>query len=370
MTETVTQPATQTAIPFLLMRGGTSRGPYLRAADLPSDREALAEVLVALVGAGHPLTIDGLGGGAPVTTKVAILSRSEAPDADVDYLFAQVGVEERVVDFKPTCGNILVGVGPAAIEMGLFDPPADAAEARVRIRAVNTGARVTATVRLAGGRPRYDGDAAIDGVPGTAAPVDLAFTGVTGGVTGAMFPTGAGIDAIDGVEVSCMDVAMPMMIARAADLGLTGGESADALDADRATFARLERMRLEAGRRMGMGDVSASVTPKIGLVGPPAGGGHARVRYFMPWRTHPTLAVTGSQCLAACLLCPGTVGAGIVAGAPGTLRLEHPAGVMEVALETRRDGDAFEVLSARLVRTARLIARGEAMVPSAVWRPA
>ena len=360
---------TQTAIPFLLMRGGTSRGPYMDAAHLPADRETLAEVLVALIGAGHPLTIDGLGGGAPVTTKVAILSRSEAPDADIDYLFAQVGVEERVVDFAPTCGNILVGVGPAAIEMGLFDVPEPSPpEAQVRIRAVNTEARATATVRLSGGRPRYDGDVAVDGVPGTAAPVDLAFTGVTGGVTGAMFPSGARIDVIAGIETTLMDVAMPMMIARAADLGLTGGESAADLDADRAIFARLERMRLEAGRRMGLGDVSASVTPKIGLVAPPAGGGHARVRYFMPWRAHPTLAVTGSQCLAACLLCPGTVGAGIVEGAPAPLLLEHPMGTMAVTLATRGGAEgAFEVVSAGVTRTARLLARGEAYVPAAAW---
>ena len=198
----------QTAIPFLLMRGGTSRGPYLNRADLPENRETLAQVLIAMVGSGHPLNIDGIGGGAPVTTKVAMLSRSEDEWADVDYFFAQVSVEDRLVDFKPTCGNILVGVGPAAVEMGLVDATEGVTE--IRIRAVNTGAWVVAKVRTTGGAVIYEGDVQIDGVPGTAAPVELLFMDVAGGVTGAMFPTGNRVDVIDGIAVTCMDVAMPL----------------------------------------------------------------------------------------------------------------------------------------------------------------
>ena len=201
----------QIAIPYWFLRGGSSRGPYFRREDLPADRDRLSEVLMAVVGAGHPQNIDGIGGGVAVTTKVAMLSRSEEPDSDIDYFFAQVAVEERLVDYRPTCGNILTGVGPAAIEMGLM--AADDPTTTVRIRAVNTGARIEATVHTPQGRVQYEGDARIDGVPGTAAPVGLNFLDVVGTSCGALMPTGGPVDVIDGIEVSCLDVAMPMMIA-------------------------------------------------------------------------------------------------------------------------------------------------------------
>ncbi len=358
---------TQTAIPFLFMRGGTSRGPYMNRADLPADRDALSEVLISMVGSGHPLNIDGIGGGDAVTTKVAMLSPSNDEWADVDYLFAQVSVEDRLVDLKPTCGNILVGVGPAAIEMGLVSPAGETSE--VRIRAVNTGARISAKVRTDGTSVIYDGDAAIDGVPGTAAPVELQFMDVVGGATGAMFPTGARTDVVDGIEVSCMDVAMPMVIARAEDFRLTGHETVSQLNENTDFFARMEAVRLKAGERMGMGDVSQSVTPKFGLLAPAARGGTAATRYFMPWKCHPSLAVTGSQCLSACLLCPGTVADGMIAeipSSPARLLLEHPMGMLEVVM-TYKHGEDFDVVSAGLVRTARKLAEGRVFVPASVW---
>lgn len=356
---------TQTPIPFHFLRGGTSRGPYFRRADLPEDRDKLAEVLIAVVGAGSPLNIDGLGGGNAVTTKVAMLSRSAEAGVDVDYFFAQVAVEKREVDFKPTCGNILVGVGPAAIEMGLV--PVSGEVTPVRIRAVNTGALIEAEVQTPGGRVRYDGDVAIDGVPGTAAPVALNFMEVTGSQTGAMFPTGRPKDMIDGIEVSLVDVAMPMMIARAADLGITGHESREALDADTGLFARIEALRLKAGQMMGLGDVTKSVVPKIGLIAAPRRGGHLAARYFMPWTTHPTLAVTGSQCLAACALAPGTVAEGLAVTGPSPfeMQIEHPSGLMDVRVKYD-DAGGFRFLSAGVTRTARLIARGEVMVPAGI----
>ncbi len=358
----------QTAIPFFFMRGGTSRGPYMLRSDLPEDREALARVLVAMVGSGHPLNIDGIGGGAAVTTKVAMLSRSEDGWADVDYFFAQVSVEDGQVDFKPTCGNILVGVGPAAIEMGLV--PARDGETEVRIHAVNTGAKVKATVLTPGGVVAYTGDAAIDGVPGTAAPIDLQFMETVGGATGALFPTGARKETAGGVEVSCMDVAMPMVIARAAAFGLTGSETPAELDENAALLERMEAVRREAGVRMGMGDVSSSVTPKFGLLSPARDGGAANVRYFMPWRCHPTLAVTGSQCIAACLLCPGTVGEGLYAASdasPVALDIEHPAGKLHVVVDYTVEGEDYTVTSAGLIRTARKLAEGTVFVPLDVW---
>jgi len=358
----------QTAIPYLFMRGGTSRGPYFKRADLPQDLDQLSAVLIAAIGAGNPRNIDGLGGGIAVTTKVAMLSVSEDPDADVDYLFAQVGVDQRSVDYGPTCGNILVGVGPAAIEMGLVAATGDVTP--VRIRAVNTGAIVDAQVQTPGGGVCYVGDHRIDGVDGTAAPVELNFMKVVGSRTGALFPTGNAIDVIDGIEVSCVDVTMPMMIARAADLGVTGYESAAELDANTALFERMEALRLQAGELMGFGDVSASVVPKIGLIAPPRMGGHFAARYFMPWSTHPTLAVTGSHCLAASALAPGTVAAGVakpVARSPETIRIEHPIGTLDVLMKFDRSANGFDVISAGVTRTARMIARGEVMIPHDVW---
>ena len=359
---------TQTAIPFLFLRGGTSRGPYFNRADLPQDRDTLAEVLLSVLGSGHPLNIDGLGGGAAVTTKVAMLSRSDDPEADVDYFFAQVSVEDRTVDFKPTCGNILSGVGPAALEMGLVAATGDAT--RVRVLSVNTGARIETVVQTPGGRVRYDGSATIDGVPGSAAPVYLNFMDVVGSSTGALLPTGSLRDIIGGIEVTCIDVAMPMVIARAADFGLTGYETAAELDANRDFYARMEPIRIEAGARMGMGDVSGSVTPKFGLLSAPRAGGTITARYFMPRNCHPTMAVTGSQCLASCVLTPGTVAEGLFTapeGSPALVVIEHPSGTIEVTVDFADGPQGFQLRSAGLLRTARLLARGEVFVPGDVW---
>lgn len=360
---------TQTAIPFVFMRGGTSRGPYMNSADLPEDLGALAETLIAIVGSGHPLNIDGVGGGAAVTTKVAMLSRSDDEWAEVDYFFAQVSVEDRLVDFKPTCGNILSGVGPAAIEMGLVE--AQEGQTTVNIRAVNTGARVAAIVQTPGKVVSYDGAAQIDGVPGTSAPVALQFMDTVGGVTGAFLPTGNLIDTINGIAVTCMDVAMPLVIARAADFGLTGYETAAELDENAGFYARMEALRLEAGKRMGMGDVSRSVTPKFGLLAPATQGGTIATRYFMPWKCHPSMAVTGAQCLASCVLTPGTVADGLAAipnETPATITLEHASGTIDVVVDFENTAQGFNLKSAGLVRTARKLAAGEVFVPGAIWK--
>ncbi len=358
----------QTAIPFFFMRGGTSRGPYMNRADLPEDLETLADVLIAIVGSGHPLNIDGIGGGAAVTTKVAMLSASDDDWADVDYFFAQVSVEDRLVDFKPTCGNILSGVGPAAIEMGLL--PARDGETPVNIRAVNTGAKVAAIVQTPGGVVTYDGTARIDGVPGTAAPVALQFMETVGGVTGAFLPTGNLTDTIDGIEVTCMDVAMPIVIARAESFGLTGYESAAELDENEDFCRRMQAIRVEAGQRMGMGDVSQSVTPKFALLAPARDGGTVATRYFMPWKCHSTMAVTGAQCLASCVLTPGSVADGMAARpneTPATITLEHASGQIDVVVDYDIGEAGFSINSAGLVRTARMLAAGSVFVSASVW---
>ncbi|GAB5471763.1 MAG: 4-oxalomesaconate tautomerase [Rhodospirillales bacterium] len=359
----------QTAIPFLFLRGGSSRGPYFKRADLPAARKDLAQVLIAALGAGHPLNIDGIGGGAPVTTKVAMLSPSASPGCDIDYLFAQVAVEDRLVDFKPTCGNILSGVGPAAIEMGLV--PVTGEETALRIHSVNIGASVDAVVQTPGGRVRYDGQAHIDGVPGTAAPVMLNFHDVLGSTCGSFLPTGQLREEIEGIAVTCMDVAVPMVIARAESFGLTGQESAAELDAHHDdVYVRMESIRIEAGRRMGLGDVSRSVTPKFGFLAPAQAGGSVAARYFMPWSCHPSMAVTGAQCLACCLLMPGTVAEGLShdpTESPALVTIEHPTGQIRVTVSYRRDAEGFSLQAAGLLRTARMLARGELFVPEAVW---
>ncbi|WP_417259396.1 4-oxalomesaconate tautomerase [Celeribacter sp.] len=357
---------TQTAIPYLFMRGGTSRGPYFNRADLPEDRETLARVLLAVVGSGHPLNIDGIGGGAAVTTKVAMLSPSQDAWADVDYFFAQISVLDRMVDFKPTCGNILSGVGPAAVELGLVEPTSDVTE--VKIHAVNTGAKVLSKVLTPDGVVTYDGDAEIAGVPGTGAPITLNFMEIVGSSTGAFLPTGHLRDTFDGIEVTCMDVAMPMVIARAVDFGLTGHESADELDANTDFFAQMEAIRLQAGLAMGMGDVSKSVTPKFGLLAPAKDGGTIATRYFMPWNTHPSMAVTGAQCLASCALTPGSVADGLLERpdqSPANVVLEHASGTIDVLVDYDTS-EGFSLNSAGLLRTARKLADGRVFVPSRI----
>ncbi len=357
----------QTAIPFLFMRGGSSRGPYFQRADLPVDHQQLSQVLMAVVGAGHQHNIDGIGGGVAVTTKVAMLSRSEVPGVDIDYFFVQVGVNERIVDYRPTCGNILAGVGPAALEMGLL--PIQGDQTRVVIRSVNTGAKVEALIQTPGGAVNYAGDVAIAGVPGTAAPVALHFMEIVGSSCGSLFPTGRHVDLIDGIEVSCMDVALPVVMARACDLGLTGQESVETLDANTRFFDRLETIRRQAGQRMGMGDVRQSVVPKFAVLAPPTTPGSSiTARYFMPWKTHPSMAVTGAQCIAACAVHPGTVARGLSVvgdGIPLNVVIDHPCGSIDVLMDFAVDATGvFTLKSAGLLRTARLLARGELMVPA------
>ena len=354
-------------IPFFFMRGGTSRGPYFNAADLPENREDISRILLQVIGAGHPLNIDGIGGGNQVTNKVAILSRSNDEETDIDYLFAQVSVTDQLVDFKPTCGNILSGVGPAAIEMGLM--PASDSVTKVRIKLVNTGALVEARVQTPGGIVCYEGNTSIDGVPGTAARIDLQFMDVVGSVTGHLLPTGNLRDCFDDVEVTCMDVAMPIVIARADAFGLSGYETVEQLESNTDFMARMQAIRLAAGAAMGMGDVSSSVTPKFALFAPAKRGGTIAARYFMPWQAHPSMAVTGAQCLASCAVLPGSIAEGLLVQPtkrPATITIEHPSGMIDVIVDYSFDyrGDdvgnvgGFALRSAGIVRTARKLAAG------------
>ena len=355
----------QVGIPAVLMRGGTSKGLYFDRADLPADQGVRDRFLLAAMGSPDPRQIDGAGGANSLTSKVAIVAPSAAPDIDVDYLFAQVLIDQAVVDLNPTCGNMLAGVGPFAIERGMVE--AADGETRVRIRMVNTGGLVEAVVQTPGRCVRYDGDVAIDGVPGTGAPVMLNLMQCVGSKTGAMLPSGRPRDEIDGVPVTLIDVAMPMMMVRADSLGKTGYESPAELDADTSLFARVERMRRTAGELMGMGDVSGMVVPKVSLVAPPRSGHGVSSRYLVPNRTHQAHAATGAVCVASAAVAPGTVASEVArvdtASKPLAVAVEHPAGRLEVSLDVRRAAGGIEVVSAGLVRTARLIFDGRIYIP-------
>ncbi|MGG5821459.1 4-oxalomesaconate tautomerase [Falsiroseomonas sp. HW251] len=361
---------TQTAIPCTLMRGGTSRGPYFLRDDLPAERDDMARVILAAVGSPDLRQIDGLGGATTLTTKVAIVGRA-APGQpqQVDYLFAQPALDRAFVDWGPTCGNMLAGVGPFAIESGLV--PAQDGETRVMIRAVNTGALIEAVIQTPGGRVTYDGDVAIAGVPGTAAPILLNFADAVGGSTGRLLPTGNALDRIEGVDVTCLDVCMPVVIARAVDLGKTGQESAKGLDADRDFMARIERIRRAASLAMGMGDAEGRVIPKFAMLGAPAKGGSVAARYFTPLATHEAMAVTGGICIASACKLPGTVAAGIAAVSDAMREpvvIEHPTGAMEAVISMGADASGAPTIAAGgTLRTARRIMRGEVYVPSRVW---
>jgi hypothetical protein len=361
-------PRLQTAIPCTFMRGGTSRGPYFLRSDLPAERDAAARVLLAVMGSPDLRQIDGLGGATTLTSKVAIVSpAAPGKPEQVEYLFAQVSLDRDFVDWGPTCGNMLAGVGPFAIEQGLV--PAEEGETRVLIRAVNTGALIEAVVQTPGRRVTYQGEAQIAGVPGTAAPVVLNFADAVGGATGRMLPTGHAQDVIEGVAVTCLDIAMPVVIARAADFGKTARETAKALDADRDFMARIEAVRRAAGRAMGMGDVTGKVMPKFTIIGAPGEGGAVAARYFTPLATHEAMAVTGGICIASCCKLPGTVAAGIARVTDAvreTVVIEHPSGVMEPIITTgvAADGSAT-ILGGGTLRTARRIMVGEVFVPPA-----
>lgn len=357
-----------TRIPAYLYRGGTSKGPLILASDLPADRRTLDAVLLAAMGSPHKRQIDGIGGAETLTSKIAVVSRSERPGIDVDYLFVQVNPESDVVDYSSNCGNMLSAVGPFSIEMGLVktkDP-----ETRVSIFNINTNSKIEVILHTPRGEVSYDGDAAIDGVPGTAAPVKENFAGTVGSKTGKLLPTGRPSEQIDGVEVTCIDVAVPMVIVPAAAVGKTGYESKAELDADTALIARLENIRVEAGKRMGLGDCSRLVIPKPALAAPPRAGGTIASRDFVPFNCHATYSVTGSMALSTACILSGTVAnrlAKLRGAGRQTITIEHPAGVIEVEVFARQVGDKFVLEQANLLRTCRKLFEGQICVPARVW---
>lgn len=337
------------------MRGGTSKGLYFLADDLPTDVAERDDLLLRVMGSPDPRQIDGVGGAHPLTSKVAVVSRSAHPGIDVDYLFLQVMVDQPIVTDKQNCGNILAGIGPFAVERGLVAATGDVA--LVRIRMVNTNGIVTATIQTPGGRPRYDGSTAIDGVPGTAAAVVLDFE--DSGAGGSVFPTGNVTDVFDGIPVTCVDNGMPVVVVAASSFGKTGYESIAELEGDAELNKRVQELRLEAGKAMGLGDVSGTTVPKISLVAPPANGGTVSTRTFIPVRVHQSIGVLGGVSVGTAIVIPGAIGHDLASldGGP-RLSVEHPSGALQVEVELDTAVTPPKVIRSGVVRTARKLFDG------------
>jgi 4-oxalomesaconate tautomerase len=341
----------------MMMRGGTSKGLYFLAEDLPADTAERDDLLLRIMGTPDRRQIDGLGGAHPLTSKVAVVSSSPDPDADVEYLFLQVGVDEAFVTDRQNCGNLLAGIGPFSIERGLV--AAQTETTRIRIHMVNNGVTATAVIRTPEGTVEYAGSTAISGVPGTAAPVVIEFNDIAGSTTGALFPTGNLIDEFDGMTVTCVDNGMPVVVIPAADLGVTGAESCDELEADGELTARVEAVRLRAGDAMGLGDVSALTIPKMTLVSPPAEGGTIRTRTFIPHRCHQAIGVLGAVSVATAAVVRSTVAAELAAQVvDGRVGCEHPSGTFEAIVELDETSPEPAVARAGVVRTTRKLFDG------------
>lgn len=338
------------------MRGGTSKGGYFIKDDLPQDTAARDKFLLAMMGSPDPVQIDGMGGADPLTSKVAVVSKSAREGIDVDYLFLQVFVDQAIVTDAQNCGNILAGIGPFAIERGLVAATGD--ETRVSIYMENTGQVAVATVQTPGAQVTYKGDANIDGVPGMHAPVPLEFRDTAGSSCGALLPTGNAVDVVNGVPVTLIDNGMPCVVMKAEDLGITGYEDRDWLDNATDLKAKIEAIRLAVGERMNLGDVTSKSVPKMMLVAPPKNGGAVTVRSFIPHRAHATIGVLGAVSVATACLIPGSPGAEVAVVPDGprkTLSVEHPTGEMSCVLEVDETG---AVRIAALLRTARKLMDG------------
>lgn len=359
------------AVPCILMRGGTSRGPFFLESDLPADPVARDRLLLAAMGSPDRRQIDGLGGAHPLTSKVGIVRRSATPGVDLDFLFAQLQPERDTVDVTPNCGNMLAAVLPFALERGLL--PAGDGTTTARILTLNTDMQCDVTVLTPNGRLQYGGEARIDGVPGSAAPITINFLDTAGSVCPALLPSGRVRDTVrveDGqpwtVEATLIDNGMPMVLVRAADFGISGYEAVEELNADAALKARLEALRLAAGPLMGLGDVASKSYPKMCLVAPPVNGGSLTTRCFIPHVCHEAIGVLAAVTVATAAVLDGAIAAGIAVVPEGrrkTISVEHPTGEFSVELELDEQ-DPQTVARAALLRTARPIMRGEVLIPA------
>jgi 4-oxalomesaconate tautomerase len=357
-------------VPCILMRGGTSRGPFFLESDLPADPAERDRLLLAAMGSPDRRQIDGLGGAHPLTSKVGIVRRSTTPGVDLDFLFAQLQPERDTVDTTPNCGNMLAAVLPFALERGLLT--AGEGTTTARILTLNTDMQCDVTVLTPGGRLQYTGDARIDGVPGTAAPITINFLDTAGSVCPSLLPSGRVLDEVQvgsaepyTVQATLIDNGMPMVIVRAADFGLSGYESVEELNGNAPLRARIEALRLACGPLMGLGDVASKSYPKMCLVAAPAAGGNVATRCFIPHVCHEAIGVLAAVTVATACVLDGSVTDGIAVlpkGLRKTVSVEHPTGEFSVELELDAH-DPQKVVRAALLRTARPIMRGEVLIP-------
>jgi 4-oxalomesaconate tautomerase len=358
----------QRSIPCLFMRGGTSRGPFFFEGDLPINIPARDAVLLSVMGSPDVRQIDGLGGADPLTSKVGIVRRGQTPGIDLEFLFAQVSINEGRVDTTPNCGNMLAAVAPYGIETGLVGAGGEVTKLRVLTR--NTGTLSDIEVQTPEGKVQYTGGAHIDGVPGTAAPISISFLETAGSVCGSLLPTGNLVDRFDDVEATCIDNGMPVVLLSAEALGVSGYESRDALNENAELKKKLESIRLQAGPAMNLGNVAKKVVPKMCLVAAPTAGGNISTRTFIPHDCHAAVGVLGAVTVATAAVLPGSVAnryAIVPAGSHKIMSVEHPSGEFSVAL-TMNPQNPSEVVQAALLRTARLIMRGEVFVPQELYR--
>jgi 4-oxalomesaconate tautomerase len=352
----------------MLMRGGTSRGPFFLDNELPDDPRLRDRVLLAAMGSPDKRQIDGLGGAHPLTSKVGIVRRSNTAGVDLDFLFAQLQPDKDTVDTSPNCGNMLAAVLPFALERGLL--PVRQGTTTARVLTLNTGMQCDVTVQTPGGRLQYMGDARIDGVPGTAAPIAIDFLDTAGSVCPSLLPTGRVLDHVDGIDVTLIDNGMPMVLVRAADMGVTGYEGVAELNANDVLKSRLEALRLTVGPLMGLGDVATKSYPKMCLIAAPRAGGSIATRCFIPHVCHEAIGVLAAVTVATACVLDGSVTQGI-ASVPAdlvkTVSVEHPTGEFSVELGLDKDNPQ-QVNRAALLRTARPIMRGEVLVSEEIWR--
>lgn len=352
----------------MLIRGGTSKGAYFLARDLPDDPQIRDRFLLSVMGSPDRRQIDGLGGAHPLTSKVALISRSEEPGCDVDFLFAQIGVDQPKVDTTPNCGNILAGVGAFALSRGLVK--ANDPRTLVRVRTLNTGTIADLELMTENGQACADGTARIDGVPGTSAPIAISFVDTEGSVCGALLPTGRSVDIVDGIECTLIDNGMPVIVLRASDVDRTGYENVDALNNDSDLKTRIEKLRLAAGPLMNLGDVTDKVVPKIVLVAPPKNGGVLSTRSFIPHECHAAIGVFAAVSVATAAALPGSPAASVAIMPDGQHRIvsvEHPTGEFSVSLSVGGTPDKPAIEKAGLLRTARILMDGMAFVPESIF---
>ncbi|MBT3917531.1 MAG: 4-oxalomesaconate tautomerase [Rhodospirillaceae bacterium] len=353
----------QKSIPCTMMRGGTSKGAYFLKSDLPENEAERDRVLLSVMGSPDDRQIDGLGGANPLTSKVAIVSKSDEPDVDIDYLFAQVVVDQPVVGYGQNCGNILAGVGQFAIEKGLIE--ANSPTTEVAVLMLNSGDKAVVTVPTPNGEVSYEGDAEIDGVPGCAAPVPLNFLETAGSLCGALLPTGNVVDEVDGIELTLIDNGMPVVVMRARDFGVEGTETVDQLEANEDLKKRLESIRLQVGPLMNLGDVTDKTVPKMTLVSAPQSGGVISTRSFIPHRCHSTIGVFAAVTVATACLIPGTPAAeiaGDLSTAGPQLLIEHPSGAMAVDIEVEQSDGEITLKRSGFMRTARKLYEGQVFI--------